>query len=284
MSLRLRNPLFVPGGRPELLPKVARSAPDAVLVDLEDAVPPGEKEAARKLVIEALTVARPEVALALVRINPVDSPWHDLDVAACAGLIGGGTLDGVVLPKYEHPGQLLTLRAALPPGALVIGGLETALGIADARPLCDARPDAVYFGAEDFALDLGGRRTAGGQEVLFARSQVVLYAALAGVVALDQAVVAVRDAEAFRADANAGRDLGFDGKICLHPDQVGIAAQIYTPSEAEVAHARAVIAAGASGVGVLDGAMVDAVHVRMAEAVLARAGVDTGTHPTGENA
>jgi citrate lyase subunit beta/citryl-CoA lyase len=270
--LRLRNPLFVPGGRPELLPKVARSAPDAVFVDLEDAVPPTEKETARKLVVEALTTTRLEVALALVRINPVDSTWHDLDVAACAGLIGAGVLDGVVLPKFEHPGQLLTLRAALPEGALVVGGLETALGIADARPLCAAGPDAVYFGAEDFALDLGGRRTPGGQEVLFARSQVVLAAALAGVTALDQAVVAVRDLEAFRRDAEAGRDLGFDGKICLHPDQVALGAEIYTPSAEEIAHAEAVIAAAATGVGVLDGAMVDAVHVRMAEMVLVRAG------------
>jgi citrate lyase subunit beta/citryl-CoA lyase len=270
--LRLRNPLFVPGGRPELLPKVARSAPDAVFVDLEDAVPPAEKETARKLVVEALTTTRLEVALALVRINPVDSTWHDLDVAACAGLIGAGVLDGIVLPKFEHPGQLLTLRAALPDGALIVGGLETALGIADARPLCAAGPDAVYFGAEDFALDVGGRRTPGGQEVLFARSQVVLAAALAGVTALDQAVVAVRDVEAFRRDAEAGRDLGFDGKICLHPDQVALAAEIYTPTAAEIAHAEAVIAAAATGVGVLDGAMVDAVHVRMAEMVLVRAG------------
>jgi citrate lyase subunit beta/citryl-CoA lyase len=251
---------------------VARSAPDAVFVDLEDAVPPTEKETARKLVVEALTTTRLEVALALVRINPVDSTWHDLDVAACAGLIGAGVLDGVVLPKFEHPGQLLTLRAALPEGALVVGGLETALGIADARPLCAAGPDAVYFGAEDFALDLGGRRTPGGQEVLFARSQVVLAAALAGVTALDQAVVAVRDLEAFRRDAEAGRDLGFDGKICLHPDQVALGAEIYTPSAEEIAHAEAVIAAAATGVGVLDGAMVDAVHVRMAEMVLVRAG------------
>jgi citrate lyase subunit beta/citryl-CoA lyase len=155
---------------------------------------------------------------------------------------------------------------------LVIGGLETALGIADSRPLCAAGPDAVYFGAEDFALDVGGRRTPAGLEVLYARSQVVLAAALAGVTALDQAVVSVRDLDAFRADAEAGRELGFDGKLCLHPDQVAVGAKIYTPSADEVAHAAAVIAAAASGVGVLDGAMVDAVHVRMAEMVLIRAG------------
>jgi citrate lyase subunit beta/citryl-CoA lyase len=274
-ALRMRNPLFVPGGRPELLAKVARSNPDAVFVDLEDAVPAGEKDAARKLVVEALTAARPSVPTVLVRINTVDSPWYDADVAACVGLIGAGALDGVVLPKYERTGELSRLRAVLPPGAKVVGGLETARGVADARELLAAEPDAAYFGAEDFALDIGGRRTPGGREVLYARSQVVLFAALAGVVALDQAVVAVRDVEAFRADAEEGRDLGYDGKICLHPDQVLVAGQVFSPSEAEIAHARAVIAAGAEGVGVLDGAMVDAVHVRMAEAVLARAGEQT---------
>src|SRR5581483_9110114 len=118
----------------------------------------------------------------------------------------------------------------------------------------------------------GGRRSADGQEVLFARSQVLLAAALAGVAAVDQAVVAVRDLVAFRTDASAGRDLGYAGKVCLHPDQVVVAREVFTPSAAEVAHARAVLAAGAAGVAVVDGAMVDGVHVRMAQQVLARAG------------
>ncbi len=270
---RLRNPLFVPGGRPELLAKVARSAPDAVFVDLEDAVPPGEKDTARALVVEALDAGRPDVPT-LVRINPVDSPEHAADVAACASLIAAGSLDGVVLPKYSAVDQLATLRAALSPGAVVVAGLETGLGVADARELLAARPDAAYFGAEDYALDIGARRTPGSREVLYARSHVLLCAKLAGVLALDQAVVAVRDVEAYRRDAEEGRDLGYDGKICLHPDQVTIAAEVFAPSEAEIAHARAVIAAAADGVGVVDGAMVDAVHVRMAETVLARAGED----------
>lgn len=271
-GLQLRNPLFVPGGRPELLAKVARCAPDAVFLDLEDAVAPADKEAVRKLVVDALLAARPDVATVLIRVNPVATPWHDTDVATCAGLLDGGSIDGVLLPKYEFVGQLRELRATLPRGAVVLGGIETARGVADARELLAAGPDAVYFGAEDYALDVGGRRTPEGREVLYARSQVVLAAALAGVPALDQAVVAVRDAAAFRRDATEGRDLGFGGKVCLHPDQVRIAAEIFSPSEAEIAHARAVLAAAVEGVGVLDGAMVDAVHVRMARAVLARAG------------
>ncbi len=272
-ALRLRNPLFVPGGRPELLVKVARCNPDAVIVDLEDAVAPADKGLARKLAAEALAGARPEVGTVLVRVNPVGTQWHAADVAVCADLIEGGALDGVVLPKYELVPQLAELRAQLPSGALVVGGLETGLGVADARPLLAAGPDAAYFGAEDYAADIGARRTPGSAEVLYARSQVVLAAALAGVVSLDQAVVAVRDVEVFRVDAIAGRDLGYDGKICLHPGQVTLAQEIFSPSDDEIAHARAVIAAAGGGVGVLDGAMVDAVHLRMAETVLARAGV-----------
>jgi citrate lyase subunit beta/citryl-CoA lyase len=269
---RWRNVLFVPGGRTELLGKVTRCAPDAVIVDLEDAVAPADKDAARLQVTDAFTAGRPDVPILLLRVNPVGSQWHEADLTAAVRLVEAQALDGVVLPRYERPGELLGLRRRLPTGALIVVGLETGLGVADARPLLAAGPDAVYFGAEDYASDVGGRRTPGGLEVLFARSQVLLAAVLAAVPALDQAVVAVHDGAAFRADALAGRDIGYVGKICLHPDQVVVSREVFTPSAAEVEHARAVLAAGAAGVAVIDGAMVDGVHVRMAQRVLARAG------------
>ena len=154
----------------------------------------------------------------------------------------------------------------------MVVGLESALGIADARPLLAERPDAAYVGTEDLIADLGGRRTAAGTEVLYARSYVVLAARLAGVPAIDQVVAAVRDTEAFRVDAEQARDLGYHGKICLHPLQVPIAHAAFTPSEEELAHARAVLAAAAGGVGLVDGQMVDGAHIAMARGVLARAG------------
>jgi citrate lyase subunit beta/citryl-CoA lyase len=144
--------------------------------------------------------------------------------------------------------------------------------VADARPLLAARPDATYFGAEDYAAELGGRRTADGTEVLYARSRVCLAARLAGVPALDQVVVAVHDTDGFRRDAEQARELGFPGKICLHPAQVAIAHEVFTPSEAELEHARKVLDAAEVGVGLVDGQMVDAVHVAMARDALARAG------------
>jgi citrate lyase subunit beta/citryl-CoA lyase len=275
--LTVRSLLFVPGGRPEMLAKVARSRPDAVVVDLEDAVAPADKEQARAAAVTALRGARPGAGTVLVRINPPGTPWHDADLSAVAELAGGDGVphtaaDGVVLPKYERAEQLDRVRSALPSGARVVVGIESARGVADARPLLEAGPDAAYFGAEDLIADLGGRRTAGGTEVLYARSRVCLSAHLAAVPAVDQAVVAVREVERFRTDAEQARDLGYRGKICLHPTQVEAAHAVFTPSAEEVAHAREVLAASGTGVAVIDGQMVDAVHVAMARGVLARAG------------
>lgn len=281
--LTVRSLLFVPGGRPEMLAKVARSRPDAVVVDLEDAVAPADKEQAREGAVTALRGGRPGAGTVLVRINPPGTPWHDADLAAVAELAGidgvagddrvpRAAVDGMVLPKYERVEQLDRVRAALPPEGRVVVGIENARGVADARLLLEAQPDAVYFGAEDLIADLGGRRTVGGTEVLYARSQVCLSAHLAAVPAVDQAVVAVREVERFRTDAEQARDLGYRGKICLHPTQVEAAHAVFTPSAEEVAHAREVLTASSAGVAVIDGQMVDAVHVAMARGVLARAG------------
>jgi citrate lyase subunit beta/citryl-CoA lyase len=264
-----RSLLFVPGNRPDMIAKVPRSAPDAVAVDLEDAVAPGDKEDAREAAVRAVAELPTDTGLqVVVRVNATATSWYADDVAAVAG----SAAHGVVLPKLETPDQLDDLRGRL--DLPVIGGLETVRGVARCRELA-AGCLAVYFGAEDYIASIGGRRTAGGLEVLHARSEVVLAAALAGVGALDQTVVAARDADAFRVDAAAGRDLGYDGKICIHPSQVALAHEAFTPTDDEVAHARAVIEAGRSGVGVVDGEMVDDVHLRMAAAVLARAGSES---------
>jgi len=273
--LTVRSLLFVPGGRPDMVAKVPRWSPDVTVVDLEDAVAPGDKERARQAAVSAIAglAAGPGRGLTLlIRVNPPGSPWFTADVAAAAG----SRAAGVVLPKLEDPEQVAELRRLLAghgrPDAVVVAGLETAPGVAAARALLASGVSAAYFGAEDYIADLGGRRTPGGQEVLYARSQVVLAARLCGVPAIDQAVVAVHDEQAFADDAAAGRSLGYTGKICLHPQQVARAHQVFTPSPEEVAHARAVLAAAGSGVGVVDGEMVDEVHAKMAAAVLRRAG------------
>jgi citrate lyase subunit beta/citryl-CoA lyase len=264
----MRSALFVPGHRVDMLAKADRSRPDAVIVDLEDAVPAAVKDEARERAFAELAERRPAVATVLMRVNGTDTPWHGADLAAAAA---SGGLDGIVLPKYERAEQLDEVRAALPAGSVIVVGVESMLGVADARPLLGAGPDAVYFGAEDYIADIGGRRTPAGTEVLYARSQVCLAARLAGVAALDQATVAVHDTDALRADAHAGRALGYTGKICLHPGQVDVVHEVFTPSPAEIAHARAVLRAAADGAGMVDGQMVDAVHQTMARDLLSRA-------------
>jgi citrate lyase subunit beta/citryl-CoA lyase len=255
---------------------VGKFGPDAVVLDLEDSVAPADKDTAREAAFAAFAQARPDAPMVLVRINPPGSPWHGADAVAAGTAIESGAVDGVVLPKYEDAAQLEQLRQALPPGAGVIVGLESAVGIAGARTLLAEGPDAAYFGSEDFAADVGARRTPGGLEVLYARSEVVLACRLHDVLPLDQAVVAVKDDAAFRADATAGRDLGYRGKICLHPTQVAIANEIFVPSAEEVAHARAVLDAAAAGVGMVDGVMVDAAHMAAARRVIGLAvGEDT---------
>lgn len=269
-----RSLLFVPGDRADMVAKAPRSSPDAIAVDLEDAVAPGDKDEARRTAVAAVddlpdrNQHADRGALVLIRVNPPGTPWFDDDVEAVVG-----TRAGVVLPKYEEPEQLRDLRERLGDRPVVVG-IETARGVARARDLLDGSDvTAAYFGAEDFIASVGGRRTASSREVLFARSEVLLAARLAGVGALDQTVVNVRDAELFRADAAQGRDLGYDGKICIHPAQVTLAHEVFTPSDEEIAHARDVVEAGRAGVGVVNGEMVDDVHLRMAAAVLARAGL-----------
>lgn len=265
----MRSLLFVPGGRADMIAKVGRSRPDGVVLDLEDAVAAGDKDTARATVVAALAVLDVD-AVVLVRVNPPGSPWFADDLAAVAGT----RADGVVLPKLDRPGQVDQVRAGTGADAVVVGGLETALGVADSRALLEGSGlAAAYFGAEDYVADLGGRRTADGHEVLYARSRVALAGRLSGVPVLDQVVVAVHDDDAFRREAAQARDLGYAGKLCIHPAQVPLAHEAFKPSEAEVAHARAVVGASAQGVGLVDGQMVDDVHVRMARAVLERAGL-----------
>ena len=284
---RVRSLLFMPGTRADMIAKIPRIAPDVAAVDLEDAVAPADKEAARHTAaaaIDAVGGAGPDhggPTTVLVRVNPVGSPWFAADVAAASRCAASG----LVVPKLSRLQDLHEVRLALAGNAwtdaLIVAGIETALGVADCRPLlADGVAGGLagaYFGAEDYIADIGGRRTPGGEEVLYARSQVCLAAYLAGLPAIDQAVVGLGDEEHFLADARAGRAIGYQGKICIHPRQVELAHEVFTPTPGEVAYARAVVAAGEAGVGVVDGQMVDSVHVKMAQSVLARASREPGT-------
>lgn len=266
-----RSLLFVPAVRPDMLAKVPQISPDAVVVDLEDAVAPSDKDTVRQALPGCLAGWMAGHPKLFVRINPPGTPWHIDDVAVVAETLASG----IVLPKLSRRGEAEELRRMLESHGRsdmsVLAGIETALGVADARSLLEAA-DAVYFGAEDYIADLGGRRTPESYEVLYARSQVVLAARLAGIAAIDQAVVAVHDEKRFMVDALDGRDMGYVGKICLHPTQVALAQNVFTPSDEELERARAVIDAAKAGIGLVAGEMVDEAHVKMATSVLRRYG------------
>ncbi|MCP3936854.1 MAG: CoA ester lyase [Actinomycetia bacterium] len=237
---------------------------DAVVLDCEDATPPNAKAEGRA---NARSIA-PELAAkgcaVTIRVNGPTSDWFADDIAE--GLVP--ELAGVVIPKVETVEGLdeiaRMLSAAGLPDLGIIAGIETALGVADARSLL-AHPQviAAYFGAEDFIADMGGVRTQNNQEVLYARSQVALAGRLAGVPTLDQVVTNFRDDNRFTRESAEARALGYGGKLCIHPSQVTIANDAFIPSPEEVERARRLLAAYeeavAGGVSAIDfeGQMVD---------------------------
>lgn len=268
----MRSLLFAGATRPDLVAKIGRSGADVAIVDLEDAVPAAAKDEARAALpalIESLG-ATP----ALVRVNDAASPWFAADLEAVAVL----DVAGVVVPKAERPSDLSTVAERLGEGATVVAGIESARGVANVESLLDGNgASSCYFGAEDFIADLGGRRTSGGEEVLYARSRVALAARVAAVPAYDQVVIDFRDDVTFERDAEAGRAIGYSGKLCIHPSQVAIANLVFSPSEQELARARGMLAAweegSARGVAAVEyeGEMVDGPAIRMARDTLERA-------------
>lgn len=257
MTGRWRSALFVPGDKPELGAKSTRSLPDVVVLDLEDAVPPGAKVEARTTVA-AMAALLTDVVPVLVRVNPPGTLWFTDDVAALPdGIVG------VVVPKYEGPVDV--------GGRPVVAGLETVRGVADARDVLDQGVAACYFGAEDYVADLGGVRTAGNDEVAWARASVGVAARLAGIPALDLVTLDFGDADRFTREAREARALGYAGKLCIHPAQVPLANEAFLPSAEEVAWATRLLAAFEAAGGstiAFEGQMVDAVVAARARAIL----------------
>jgi citrate lyase subunit beta/citryl-CoA lyase len=281
---RLRSLLFAPAVRPEMLAKLPGTGADGVVIDCEDATPPGAKAEGRANAREIAPRIAGQGALVFVRVNGVPSRWFEDDVRD--GLAEG--LDGVVIPKLDQTEQIdravEALAASGHPDLPLLAGIETALGVADARELlAHPRVAAAYFGAEDFIADMGGVRTPGSQEVLYARSRVALAGRLAGVPTLDQVVTDFRNDAVFERETEEARAMGFQGKLCIHPRQVTLANAGFLPSEEEVDHARRLLDAYAreseAGVGAIafEGQMVDEPLAARARQILAAAGMDAGS-------
>jgi len=255
-------PLFVPGHRPDRFAKAAASGADAVIIDLEDAVPPEEKEAARRA---AAGACLPGIRV-LVRVNASGTPWHAEDLAA----LSGAGVGGIVLPKAEDPAGMATIRALLPEDGLAVALIESARGLAAARELARAA-GCLAFGSMDFAADLGCAHTR--DALLMARLELVLASRLAGLPApLDGVTATIGDDALVEDDARHAAGLGFGGKLLIHPRQVAPALRGFAPGEDEVAWARRVLATGGDGAEKVDGMMIDAPVRMRAARILARAG------------
>ncbi len=273
---RMRSVLFAPASRPDVLRKLPRSGPDAVVLDLEDAVPPDGKVEARRHAREVgteLAVAHPELAV-LVRVNARSSDWFTADVRDALA----PALFGVVVPKVEAVADVEAVAGSLEDAGLstlaVLAGIETAAGVARVEELLRPPVSAAYFGAEDFIADMGGTRTEAGIEVLYARSRVALAARLTGVHAIDQIVASFDDDERFLVDGREGQAIGYRGKLCIHPAQVRLANEIFSPSADELDRARRLLAAyeqarraGEAAIA-FEGQMVDQPMARRARATL----------------
>ena len=267
--------LFVPGSRPDRFDRAASAGADDVVLDLEDAVAPGAKDAARTSVVDRLRAG----GSGWVRVNAVGSPHHDADVDAVSGCPG---LRGLVLPKAEDPDTLADLRRRLPAHVGLLALVETAVGLDRARALATGGAvDRLALGAVDLALDLGAHET--DEALLLARSTLVLASRLGGLPApVDGVTTATGDDGAAREAAARARALGFGGKLCLHPRQLAPVREGFAPTAVQVAWAERVLEASlehgedggeedAPGVFALDGEMVDRPVLVRARAVLARA-------------
>lgn len=278
---RLRSVLFAPAVREDLVPKLPRSGADGVVIDCEDATPMDQKAAGRSNAAELAPRVMGQGSQVFVRINPPGTPWFKDDVNY--GL--HERLSGVVVPMVETVEGLDRCAKVMAEAGFghlgIMAGLETGLGVADARQLL-AHPQVVagYFGAEDYIADLGGVRTEFNVEVQYARAQVALAGRLARKPVIDQIVANFRDGGRFSSEAFEARAMGFAGKLCIHPDQVGLANDGFTPSPAEIERSERMLAAYdigiASGVAAIDfeGQMVDEPLAEQARQILAAAGIN----------
>jgi len=278
MTHRLRSLLFVPGDRPDRMEKALASGADALILDLEDAVAPDAKPAAREAVAAFLRKAR-TIPL-YVRINPLDGGLAEDDLAA----VLPARPDGIVLPKAEGAASLRELDARLD-GAIAILPIATetpaaifALGrYGGVTP----RLAGLTWGAEDLPAAIGAAtsREADGSYTppyQLARSLTLFGAHAAGVAAIETVYPDFRDLDGLAAYAKRGARDGFAGMMAIHPAQVAVINAAFTPGADDVAHARRVVALFAANPGAgalsLDGKMVDAPHLKAARALLARAG------------
>jgi citrate lyase subunit beta/citryl-CoA lyase len=286
-----RSCLSVPGSSASMLAKAPQRGADEVIIDLEDAVATSAKDEARETVVAALAEPQYEGVRTAVRVNAPRTPWCHLDVVAMASLERGPA--SIIVPKVESAGDLAFIDRLLDGVEASAGGarapmrvqalIETAAGVArlDEIAGASARLDSLILGYADLSASLG--RTAGARAELDSwraiQDAVLVAARTHDVLAIDGPFLGIAVDDDFMAAASRVRDMGFDGKWAIHPAQVAALNELFTPSEEEVSHAQAVLAAleeaersGGAGAVALDGQMLDEAVRVAALRVLGRAG------------
>ena len=279
-----RTFLFAPGNHPRRVEKAMSLDADATILDLEDACPIGEKKATRAVVVAAYQ--KPKKCLGYIRTNAMSTEFGYADIVA---VVQNG-VDGIILPKLESVDEIraaewlitnLERERGLKAGAFdVIPIIETAKGLANIRAICAAgtRVKRIAFGAGDFTLDLNMTWTRSEAELLPYRSECVLASRAAGIEPpIDTVWVDLKDGEGFRASVALIKGLGFQGKMCIYPDQVPVVNEMLSPTAAEIEWCRRVVKAfqdaekaGSASIQ-LDGKFIDYPIVYRAERVLATA-------------
>ena len=282
ISRPLRSALYVPAANPRAMEKAAGLPADAIVFDLEDAVTPEAKEAAREALATALGAWDYGPRMRMVRVNGADTPWHREDVEAALRL----GPDAIVLPKVGAAGDVAALAQRIEAAgsdAAIWAMMETPRGVLACDEIAAApRMGGLVMGTNDLAKELGARHVPGRAPVAAALGLCVLAARAHGIGCLDGVCNALRDEAALRAECEQGRDMGMDGKTLIHPAQIAVANEVFAPSAEELDRARREVQAFEAaraqgrGVAVLDGRIVEALHMETARATLARAEAITG--------
>lgn len=279
MSQRLRprrSVLYMPGSNARALEK-ARSLPaDAVVLDLEDAVAPEQKAAARAQVAAAVAAGGYGQREVAVRINALETEWGSDDLAAFAD----NTADAICVPKVESPEQVVRIAEALDKGGsdtVIWAMIETPRGVLNCAAIAGAHPRlaALLMGTSDLAKELRVPHTPGRLGFIHALSTVVLAARANGLDVLDGVHLSLDDQGGLHDSCVQGRELGFDGKTLIHPSQIATANSVFRPEPEAVARAHRILTAWEQarkegrGVAVVDGKLVENLHVAEAERTLA---------------
>jgi (3S)-malyl-CoA thioesterase len=265
-----RSALYIPGSKPRALDKARGLTCDVILFDLEDAVAPDAKIEARSTLHDALAQGGYGGRLKLVRINGLDTDWGADDARAAAKM----PCDGVLVPKVNSPADLDAV-AGLVPELPLWAMMETPLGILNAQTIAaHPRLEGFVIGTNDLAKDMGSRTRAA---LTTALQHCLLAARAAGIVAIDGVYNAYQDQDGLQRECIAGRDMGFDGKSLIHPAQLDTANAVFGPTaeDIDLAHRQiaafdAAVAEG-QGVAVLDGRIVENLHIVTARATRAKA-------------